>query len=549
MAELPTSAMVLMKSALASLEQKALRLVGRLWRSMVAAGAHICPLVLTLLLSGCADSSAPQALAADAPQTPPAEKPAAPVEDEPLAPLAYESALPESLRAMIGRPFTGDLDEMETRRMIRVGVTFNRTHYFVDQGTQRGLSFAYLKQFEDVLNTARKTRNFRIHVVFVPLSRDLLIPALVAGQIDAVAGQKTITSERQNVVDFSIPVRRNVSEVVVTAPGVPAVKTAKDLSGQEVFVRRSSSYYESLRTLNTQIESKGGTPVTIREAPENLEDDDLLEMVNAGLINMTVVDDYLAEFWAQIFTDMTVQKAATVRTGADLAVAFRKNSPKLEAEANAFIRSHGIGTAFGNIINRRYLENTQLARRATSGADRKQFLALIETFRKYGDRYELDYLLMMAKGYQESRLNQRVRSPVGAIGIMQIMPATGRALNVGDIQQAEPNIHAGVKYTRRLMDEYLGNEPLDDLNKGFFTLASYNAGPTRIRQLRREAARRGLDPNVWFGNVERIASERIGRETVSYVSNIFKYYIAYRLVAEEEQRRSVQRSKLKGERP
>ena len=152
----------------------------------------------------------------------------------------------------------------------------------------------------------------------------------------------------------------------------------------------------------------------------------------------------------------------------------------------------------------------------------------------------------MAKGYQEARLNHSVRSRVGAIGIMQLMPATGKSLNVGDIRQVEPNVHGGVKYTRKLMDEYLGNEPLDDLNKGFFTLASYNAGPSRIRQLRREAARRDLDPNVWFGQVERIASERIGRETVSYVSNIYKYYIAYRLVAEEEQRRAAQRAQLKG---
>jgi membrane-bound lytic murein transglycosylase MltF len=245
---------------------------------------------------------------------------------------------------------------------------------------------------------------------------------------------------------------------------------------------------------------------------------------------------------------MKVHKGAALRNDGDLAVAIRKDSPLLKAEADAFIRRHAIGTAFGNTITRRYLQSTTFARRATTGEGRKAFLSLQGLFRKYGEQYDLDYLLMMAKGYQESRLNQNVRSPVGAIGIMQIMPATGRALKVGDVRQVEPNIHAGVKYSRKLMDEYLGNEPLDDLNKGFFTLASYNAGPSRIRQLRREAERRGLDPGVWFGSVERIAAERIGRETVSYVSNIYKYYIAYRLVSEEEARREAQRSKLKGSR-
>jgi membrane-bound lytic murein transglycosylase MltF len=464
---------------------------------------------------------------------------------DPLPPLAYESALPESLRELIGRPFTGDLDAMEARRMIRVGTTYNHTHYFVDRGSQRGLTFAFLKRFEDQLNATRRTRNFRIHVVVVPMARDRLLPALTNGQIDAIAAQWTVTPERQQLVDFSIPYRSRVNEIIVTAPGVPVIRDVQELSGREVFVRPSSSYAESLRALNQELAAEGRPPVTILDAPEALEDDDILDMVNAGLVDITVVDDYLAEFWSQIFTAMRWEKDVALRPDADLSLAFRKNSPLLKAEVDRFIRGHALGTEFGNIIARRYLQNPQLARRATTGEDRRKFLALVDTFRKYGEQYQIDYLLMMAKGYQESRLNQNVRSRVGAVGIMQIMPATGKALNVGDIRQVGPNIHAGVKYTRQLMDQYLGGEPLDELNKGFFTLASYNAGPSRIRQLRREAGRRGFDANQWFGNVEEIASERIGRETVNYVSNIYKYYIAYRLVSEEAERRAAERARLK----
>jgi membrane-bound lytic murein transglycosylase MltF len=516
-------------------------------------------LVFAVSLSACADANSRATSSSQATSTTPdptARAPAAqkglvgtggaPIDNEPLPPLAYESALPAPLRAMIDEPFTGDLDGMAARRMIRVGVTFNRTHYFVDRGTQRGLSYAYLKEFERALNTARKTRLAPIHVVIIPMSRDRLLPALTSGHIDAVAAQWTITPERQQAVDFSVPLRRKVSEIVVTAAGVSGIESADDLSGREVFVRRSSSYFDSLRALNARLEADGRPPAVILEAPESLEDDDILEMVNAGLVDVTIADDYLVQFWSQMFTNMRVPTGAAVRTGGDLAVAFRKNSPQLAAEVNGFVRRHTLGTTFGNIVARRYLQNPQFARQATTGADRQKFYALEDVFRKYGEQYTIDYLLMMAKGYQESRLNQSVRSRVGAIGIMQIMPATGRALNVGDIRLVEPNVHAGVKYSRRLMDEYLGNEPLDDLNKGFFTLASYNAGPSRIRQLRREAERRGLDPNVWFGSVERIAAERIGRETVNYVSNIYKYYIAYRLVAEEEQRRAQHRSKVKG---
>ena len=143
---------------------------------------------------------------------------------------------------------------------------------------------------------------------------------------------------------------------------------------------------------------------------------------------------------------------------------------------------------------------------------------------------------MAAQGYQESTLDQNVKSPVGAIGVMQVMPPTGKELKVGDIRKLEPNIHAGVKYMRFMIDTYFKDEPMTRLNKGLMAFAAYNAGPGRLRQLRRETAQRGLDPNVWFGNVERIASERIGRETVTYVSNIYKYYVTYRLLTAQRER-------------
>jgi membrane-bound lytic murein transglycosylase MltF len=200
--------------------------------------------------------------------------------------------------------------------------------------------------------------------------------------------------------------------------------------------------------------------------------------------------------------------------------------------------NYGLGTAFGNVVERKYLVSTTYAKRAASEQERKTFLRVVQLFRKYSDQYDLDYLLMAAQGYQESQLNQNAKSAVGAIGIMQVMPATGKELNVGDITQLEPNIHAGVKYMRVTADAFFKDEPMDDLNKGLFTFASYNAGPGRIRQLRREAEKAGLDRNLWFGNVEVIAAERIGRETVTYVSNIYKYYVAYRLIVDETERRA-----------
>jgi membrane-bound lytic murein transglycosylase MltF len=496
----------------------------------------------SLAIAGCSGGKDAQAPAPAAPAATAAAKPA---DDAPLPPLALESALPEEVRAELNEKFTGDLDAMVKRRLVRVGVTYNRTHYFIDKGVQRGITYEYIKLMEDELNKRRKTGNLKVAFWPIPLPRDQLLPALADGKLDLVIAQLTVTPERQKIVDFSNPTRENVDEIVVTGAGAPPINSVEDLSGQEVFVRTSSSYYHSLLALNERLKAAGKAPVVIKEAPDALEDDDLLEMANAGLVRIIVVDNYLADFWKQVFPNITVHDKVAVSTGGKLAVAFRKNSPQVAKGVNAIVKTFGRGSAFGNTMEKRYLQNTTYVKSATSEAERKRFLDLVNIFKKYGDQYDVDYLLMAAQGYQESRLDHSVRSPVGAIGVMQVMPATGKELKVGDITQLDANINAGVKYMRFVMDTYYKDEPMTRLDKGLFAFASYNAGPGRIRQLRAEAQKRGLDPNVWFGNVEQIASERIGRETVTYVSNIYKYYIAYRLLVEERERRDAAKAQLK----
>ncbi len=465
-----------------------------------------------------------------------------------LPPFELESDLPPSVRDAVLKPFTGDLDELVKRRVVRIGVTYNRTFYFVDKGVQRGIAYEYGQLVQARLNKRFKagTSN-RIHVIFLPLPREMLPAALVDGKVDLVAAQVPVTPELKKYVDFSDPTRTNVNQILVTGPGAPAIASIEDLPGREVFARKLGGYHQSLLALNEKFKAQGKAPMTIRESPPQLEDDDLLEMVNAGLIPAMVVDDYLAVFWKKVLPNLIVHDSIALRTGGSLAVAIRKDNPKLLAALNTFMGNYGLGTAFGDRVNRQYLVNTKYAKGATSEEARKKFQAVVDLFRKYSDRYQMDYLLMAAQGYQESELNQNARSPVGAIGIMQIMPATGRLLKVGDIRKLEPNIHAGVKYMRDVRNTYFEKEPMDDLNKALFTFASYNAGPGRIRGLRREAKKRGLNPNVWFGNVEQIASERIGRETVTYVANIFKYYVAYRLVVEENERREAAKAAVKAQ--
>jgi membrane-bound lytic murein transglycosylase MltF len=472
-----------------------------------------------------------------------AAKPAADAGE--LPPSELETRLPAAVRDALLQRFTGDFDAMIERRIVRIGVPPSRTFYFVDRGVQRGVAFEYAQLMEERINAKLGSRNIKVHVFLVPISRDKLLPALLDGTVDIAAGNLTITPERQALVDFTDPTRTNVDQIVVTGAGSARLTSLDSLSGQRIFVRKSSAYEGSLRALNEKLDAAGKPPVQIEIAPDNLEDDDLLEMVHAGLIPAIVVDNYLARFWKKVFPELVLHEKIAVRSGGSLGVAIRKDNPRLRSALTNFMKTYGLGSAFGNEIERRYLVDTKYVNNAASEAERRKFLAVVQLFRKYSDQYSMDFLLMAAQGYQESRLDHRARSGVGAIGIMQLMPATGREMKVGDIAQLESNIHAGVKYMRSIMDRNFKDEPMDALNKGLFTFAAYNAGPGRIRQLRREAARKGLDPNVWFGNVEQVASERIGRETVTYVSNIYKYYVAYRLIAEENERRAARKEALR----
>ena len=440
-------------------------------------------------------------------------------------------------RERIISKWTGDLDGMIQRRVIRILTAYSKTQYFIDQGTPRGLVSDMASMFEEDLNKKLKNKNIRVHVMILPVSHDDLIPALLEGRGDIVAAGTMITDPRKEKVDFTNPTRTGVSAIVVTAPGATPVAKVEDLAGREVYLQMSMVSSQGVKRFNDELARKGLAPVKLKPAPEVLAEEDILEMVNAGLVKTTIAFDYLAEFWKQIFPKLVLNKGAAIKTDGQIAMMIRKNSPRLKAELNAFIARFPEGSAQRNVLLQKYLKSVKYAKAATSKEEAAKLERTVAFFRKYGDQYTLDYLLMMAQGYQESQLNQNAKSHVGAIGVMQVMPATGKELKVGDIAELEPNIHAGVKYLRFMMDKYYADEPMDRLNKGLFTFASYNAGPARIAQLRKRAAERGLDPNKWFNNVEVVAAESIGRETVQYVANIYKYYLAYQMYMEEQPQR------------
>lgn len=432
----------------------------------------------------------------------------------------------------------GDLDGIAARGRLRVLTTYGMTNYFLDGARPRGLTYEGVEAFVAALNEKLGLRSRPITAVYIPTSRDRLLPDLAAGRGDLAAANLTVTGSRSELVDFGTPFATGVKEVVVTGPGAPSLGRLEDLSGVEVFVQPSSSYRESLEALNARLRGQGLEPVTIRAASERLEAEDILELVQAGSVAATVVDDHLASFWSGVFDRIRVHQDLVLREGGELAWALRRGTPRLAAEVDAFARTHRRGTLFGNVLLERYLKTNPWVKNLRAERERERLQGMVHLFKRYASEYDFDWLLVAAQAYQESGLDQSLVSPVGAVGVMQLLPSTAASPEVGiaDVTDLESNIHAGVRYLRVLADRYFDEPGLDRLNRHLFAFAGYNAGPNRIQRLRADAAEQGLDPDQWFENVEMVVARRVGPEPVRYVANIFKYYVAYTLEREREQR-------------
>jgi membrane-bound lytic murein transglycosylase MltF len=326
-----------------------------------------------------------------------------------------------------------------------------------------------------------------------------------------------------------------VRELVVTGPKSPEISTVEDLAGKTVHVRKSSSYYESLEALNGRFAKERKPAMKIILVPDALEDEDMLEMLNAGILHAIVIDDWKAKMWAQVLPKIKVNEQAAVREGGKIGWAIRKGSPKLEAEILDFYSSYLKKEGVAASRLKEYMKRIKDTKDPTGTAELKRFEQMVALFEKYGKKYNFDPLMLTAQGYQESQLNQKARSQGGAIGVMQVMPAIGKEMKVGDIRIIEPNIQAGTKYMDQLMSKFFPDNKFDADNRTLFAFASYNAGPGNISKMRKEAVKHGLDPDKWFNNVEIVTARKIGIETTMYVRNIYKYYVAYKLMEERRE--------------
>ena len=497
-------------------------------------------------VSGCADSRSGSEDAAntgdadptDAPQA--AEGSAATTATSPDGLLTSLDEQTAEVQFALGE-WRGDLDGIvsERARLLRLLTVFEPMYYMIDGRKQAGLTFEAAREFETFLNKrlGRTRAADRIRVILVPVRRDELIPFIRAGRGDIAAANLTITEDRQASVAFSDPVVADAYEVVVTGPSAEPVNSLDELSGRPVFVRRSSSYYESLLGLNRDLEARGLPSASIVEVNEILGSGAILKLVHEGRLPATIVDAHIAEFWSEVFPGLVWNDEVRPRVNAQIAWVAQMDSPQLLEHINAFVKTHKKGTLSGNVLINRYLKNTDWLVKIEDQVVNQRLDSLRNLFEEKAALYDLDWRRLAAQAFQESGLDQSRRSSRGAIGLMQLMPATAREMGFDDISTADANVEAGAKYMRHVIDTYFSDieqnsavDPEIAREEAYaIALAAYNAGPTRISRLRRTAESRGIDSRIWFDEMEPIVAREVGSEPVMYVQNVMEFSIQLQL--------------------
>ncbi len=445
----------------------------------------------------------------------------------------------EAIMEIAHEPWTGDLDEMKERRFIRVLVSYSKTNFFIVAGQTRGFEYELAEEYDKFLNGKTK-RGRRVQMVYVPVPFDDLIPALREGRGDIIAAGMTITPARSDLVQFTEPYLPAVDEIVVANKDVKGLRTTDDLSGRNLLLVSGSSYIPHVKALSEDLSRRGHVAIGVRIAPPEFEAEDVLELVNAGIVDLTIVDNHIGELWASVMPDLVAYPDLIVNKEGEIAWAVREDSPELLESLNSFVSKHRRGSELGNILFKRYYENEKWITNPIAPNKEELFEKYTTLFKEYAEEYDFDWQLVAALAYQESAFDQSRHSSHGAVGLMQIKPSTARDANVNipDISSAKNNVHAGVKYLAFLRERYFSEAHIEPAARVRFALAAYNAGPGNVAKMRKITAKENLDPDKWFGNVAEVTLRHIGSQPVVYVANINKYYFAYKLADEKLARRT-----------
>ena len=437
----------------------------------------------------------------------------------------------------------GDLDQLYERRYFKVLTNKNSLNYFLHNGKQRGFQYEMLRLFQNEINKKFKLgpNDIKIQFEVIPVAKKDLIPKLINGEGDIIASG--MDSELNNLpgVSYSAPYKK-VKEVLVLRKGVDP----NELQESEILrseLRREKSSFEKnvlnrLSPILNYFMSGHLVPLKIDKQMDEESEEIMMELVSRGKYKAAYIRSDYAELGIQAYNNLEIKETSSSKD-INISWAVRSTDVQLLEAINMFIPRVKQGSFMGNILINKYFEELQVIKDEGFDLGQHQISKYDKYIKEYSELYDLDWRLMAALCFQESRFNQDIKNEWGAIGLFQVKQSTANEpyINITEIEgkyNYENNIHAGIKYLywikKTYFDEYEG---MSEKNKVRMAIASYNAGPNRIRSAIRLAKEMGLDHLKWFRNVELALIKMKKTEPVQYVSEINKRYVSYQLLGVE----------------
>lgn len=418
-----------------------------------------------------------------------------------------------------------DLPQVRSSGVLRVLVNQSRNSSGEVNGQPIGVEYRRLRAFEQYLNrTAKGNRNLRLEIV--PKAKDQLIAALQRGEGDLVAPGELVHLRGQGDISPSAPIMTRVPLVLVGRQGARRYQRLDQLSGRTLMLPAGSAVGAAVHKVNEQLAARKLRPIDIEWLDPSLAVEDVLEMVQAGIYPLTAVELPIAQRWARVLPKLQVQPEVAFSRDDNLSWFIRRDARLLRASVDQFLKDYRSpadqDAAFQRVYRRLYKVHNPLGRTELGRLEKVR-----PVLQQYAERNDLDWLNLAAVAFKESTLNPSARGAGNATGLMQVTPAAARSVGVGNIHRLENNVQASARYLASLRRKFFSSPRLNERERMAFTLAAYNMGPQRVQQLRAEAKRRGLNPDQWFFQVERVAAEQVGMGVVSYVNSVNKYFLAF----------------------
>ena len=418
-----------------------------------------------------------------------------------------------------------DLAQIRSSQVLRVLVNQSRNSSGEVKGQDIGVEYHRLRAFERYLNDQARDGQ-EITLKIIPKAKDQLLGALARGEGDLVAPGELIDAKASRGISASAPIIHQVPLLLVGGKGGKRFTRFDQLSGRTVALTTGSVAGAAINQLNQKLALRKLPPVTIEWVDPTLAVEDVLEMVQAGIFRLTIVEKPIAERWAKLMPKLRFERKVLISEPAAMRWYVRRDASMLRASIDRFLTRYKVpadqDVAFERVYRRLYRVHYPLAR-----ADRQKLEKLRPVLQKHARQQGMDWLNLAALAFKESTLNPNARGGGGATGLLQITPSAARRVGVSNIQNVDNNVLAAVRYLALIRRKFFSSPKLNERARMAFMLAAYNMGPERVQGMRAEARRRGLNPNQWFFQVERIAMEQVGMGAVSYVNSVNKYYLAF----------------------